>query len=136
MRDTTVLLGGAVAIRRCKTTRLLPTAMVGAASIGGLCSGIGVCAPPPDRVEKEIVVTAMRPEDAVLAAKVMAGLQQNPYIFADHVTVTAENGVLRVGGVVQDLSELYAILRVARRLAGTRRVVNEIDFQPNDDDGN
>ncbi len=110
--------------------------MLGAASVGSLCSGIALCAPPPERLEKEIVVTATRPQDAELAAKVTTALKQNPYLFADHVTVTAENGVVRVGGVVQDLPDLYAILRLARRIAGKGRIVNEIAYQPNDDDGN
>ena len=44
--------------------------MLGAASVGSLCSGIALCAPPPERLEKEIVVTATRPQDAELAAKV------------------------------------------------------------------
>jgi osmotically-inducible protein OsmY len=82
------------------------------------------------------VVTGTRPADAAMAARVVTALQQSPYILADHVTVTVEGGRVRVGGVVQDLSDLYAILRVARRIAGTRRVVNEIDYQPVDDDGN
>jgi hypothetical protein len=125
-----------VAIRHGRTTRLLLTAALGAASVGGLASGSALCAPPPERLEKEIVVTATRPVDAALAAEVTTALQQNPYIFADHVIVTAENGVVRVEGVVQDLSELYAILRLARRTAGKGRVVNEIDYQPVDDDGN
>ena len=77
---------------------------------------------------------ASRQADAELAAKVAAALQQNPYIFTDHVTVTAVNGIVKVGGVVRDLPDLYAILRLARRLAGTRRVVNEIDYQPVDED--
>ncbi|MGC1387043.1 MAG: BON domain-containing protein [Steroidobacteraceae bacterium] len=116
--------------------RLLPAVTLGAASVGSLCSGIALCAPPPETLEKEIVVTATRPQDAELAAKVTTAFKQRPYLFADHVTVTAENGVVRVGGVVQDLPDLYAILRLARRIAGKGRVVNEIDYQPNDDDGN
>jgi BON domain len=116
--------------------RLLPAATLGAACMGGLGAGIALCAPPPQRLEKEIVVTATRPEDAVLAAKATAALEQSPYLFADHITVTAENGVVRVGGVVQDLPDLYAVLRIVRRIAGRARVVNEIDYQPNDDDGN
>jgi osmotically-inducible protein OsmY len=44
-----------------------------------------------------------------MAAQVATALQQSPYIFSDHVTVTAENGVVRVGGVVRDLADLYAI---------------------------
>jgi len=65
-----------------------------------------------------------------------AALKQNPYIFSDHVTVTAKNGVVRVAGVVNDLNDLLAILRVARRVAGKGRVVNEIEYQAVDDAGN
>ena len=83
----------------------------------------------------EIVVTAKRSDEA-MAAKVEAALKQNPYIFSDHVTVTAKNGVVRVAGVVNDLNDLLAILRVARRVAGKGRVVNEIEYQAVDDAGN
>ncbi len=63
-------------------------------------------------------------------------LQQDPYIFSDHVTVTTENGVVRLEGMVRDLSDLYQILRLARRIAGKGRVVNRIEYVPTDDDGN
>ena len=39
-------------------------------------------------------------------------------------------------GMVRDLSDPFAILRLARRIAGEGRVVNEIEFVPIDDDGN
>ena len=71
-----------------------------------------------------------------MAAKVATALQQDPYIFSDHVTVTAENGVVRLEGMVRDLSDLYAMLRLARRIAGKGRVVNQIEFVPIDIDGN
>jgi len=119
-----------------KLTRLLPVAIPGAALIGGLYSGSVLGGPQPERLESEIVVTARRLEDAALAARMLSVLAQDPYLFADHVSVSAESGVVRVSGVVQDLPDLYAILRLARRIAGTRRVVNEIVYQPNDDDGN
>jgi len=80
----------------------------------------------------EIVVTAKRSDEA-MAAKVEAALK---HIFSDHVTVTAKNGVVRVAGVVNDLNDLLAILRVARRVAGKGRVVNEIEYQAVDDAGN
>ena len=83
----------------------------------------------------EIVVTAKRLDEA-LAAKVEAALKQNPYIFSDHITVTAKNGVVTIRGVVNDLNDLLAILRIARRVAGKGRVVNEIEFQAVDDAGN
>jgi osmotically-inducible protein OsmY len=74
--------------------------------------------------------------DEALAEKVSTAIAQDPYIFSDHVSVSVKDGVVRVGGVVRDVSDLLAILRLARRVAGTGRVVNEIDFQPVDDDGN
>ena len=100
----------------------------------GWLPGMAISAPEP--MQREIVVTAARPSDAALAAEVATALEQDPYIFSDHVTVTAENGVVRVGGLVRELSDLLAILRLARRIAGKRRVVNEIQFDPVDDDGN
>lgn len=55
---------------------------------------------------------------------------------ADHVMVIVENGMVRVGGLVRDLSDLFAILRTARRIAGARQIVDEIEYMPVDDDGN
>jgi osmotically-inducible protein OsmY len=85
---------------------------------------------------QQIVVTATRESDAILAESVTAALQQDSFIFSDHLSVTAENGVVRVQGVVRDLSDLLAILRIARRNAGKGRVIDEIEYIPIDDDGN
>jgi len=92
---------------------------------------------PPDRDEQthdEVVVTAERPSDAQVTRRVMAALQQDPYVFADHVTVTTENGVVRLEGVMTDLHDMLRVLRLARRIAGKGRVVNKIEFAPSDDD--
>ncbi len=66
----------------------------------------------------------------------MTALRQDRYIFGDHVTVITENGVVRLEGIVSDLSDLYRIVRLARRIAGKGRVVNRIEYVPTDDDGN
>jgi BON domain len=102
----------------------------------GLCPVSAVCAPPPREMQQEIVVTAARPSDEALAGRVTAALQHDPCIFSDHVSVKAEHGVVRIAGVVRDLSDLLAILQIARRSAGKGRVVNEIEYIPIDDDGN
>jgi osmotically-inducible protein OsmY len=86
-------------------------------------------------MQTEIVVTARRLDEA-MAARVEAALKENPYIFSDHVTVTATNGVVRLTGLVRERNDLLAILRVARRIAGKGRVIDDIEFRPNDDDGN
>jgi osmotically-inducible protein OsmY len=76
----------------------------------------------------EVVITGTRESDAVLVAKVEQALQKDPYLFVSHISVSAENGVLRVEGVVQDPFDMLQVLRLARRAAGKRRVINEIEF--------
>ena len=126
-----------MAIAHCVTRGPLLAGTLGVVAFGAPCAALS--APPSNATSgeelREIVVTAKRSDEA-LAAKVEAALKQNPYIFSDHVTVTAKDGVVRVGGVVNDLFDLLAILRVARRMAGGRRVVNEIEYQAPDDAGN
>jgi osmotically-inducible protein OsmY len=92
---------------------------------------------PPDpgkQVRDEVVVTAERPTDAQITRKVMTAIQQNPYIFADHITVTTENGVVKLEGVITDLHDLLNVIRIARRAAGKRRLVNNIEYLPLDSD--
>jgi osmotically-inducible protein OsmY len=84
----------------------------------------------PGEIKDEVVVTAARQSDAVIAAKVTAAVQQDPYIFGDHITVTVENGAVRLNGIVNDLSDLHRVLRLARRIAGKRHVIDNLDLMP------
>ena len=70
-----------------------------------------VCAPPGEEMQREIVVTAPRPSDEALAAESDGRPAAGSLHLQRSVTVTAENGVVRVAGVVRDLSDLLAILR-------------------------
>jgi osmotically-inducible protein OsmY len=78
---------------------------------------------------QEVVVTASRQQDEALTAKVVQALQDDPYVFADHISIQTENGIVRVTGVVTDVSDLHRTLFLARRIAGRRRVVNELELQ-------
>jgi osmotically-inducible protein OsmY len=62
-------------------------------------------------------------------------LTNDPYIFAKHITVTTENGVVRVEGIVQDTGERLRILDLARKTPGARRVVIALELVDNDPDG-
>jgi osmotically-inducible protein OsmY len=84
---------------------------------------------------QEIVISADRLADEALTAKVAEVLQEDPYIFGDHVTVTARNGVVTVEGIVGDTGERFHILRLCRRIPGTRRVVDAMEVVNNDADG-
>jgi osmotically-inducible protein OsmY len=118
-----------VHIARCVTKGPLLAGTLGVAAFGAALS-----ASPPDRLP-QVVVTAQA-SDAAMAAKVEAAIAKDPYIMSDHITVTVTNGVVKVGGKVRgDVADLLAILRVARRVAGKARVVNQIDFEPAGDDG-
>lgn len=114
----------------------LPAGTLGVAVVCLLSCTVALSASPAGETQREIVVTAPRMSDEALTARVTRAVRENPYVLSDHVTVTTENGIVRVGGLVRDLPDLIAILRIARRIAGMSRVVNEIEYMPVDDDGN
>jgi osmotically-inducible protein OsmY len=82
----------------------------------------------------EIIVTAARQDEAI-TARVVEVLEDDPYVFADHVVVSTRNGVVRVEGIVGDTGERFRILRLCRRIPGTRRVVDALEVMSNDPDG-
>jgi osmotically-inducible protein OsmY len=81
-----------------------------------------------DAVPPEVIVSATRLEDEALTAKVLQVLKDDPYVFADHISVVTENGVVRLQGFATDAHELRRALFLARRAAGKRRVLNEVEF--------
>jgi osmotically-inducible protein OsmY len=112
--------------------------LVAALGVAALAARPSAPAQPPggSRSEtQEIIITAARVADEVLTAKVVQVLQSDPYVFSDHVTVTTQNGVVRVEGIVGDTGERFRILRLCRKIPGTRRVVDELEVVNNDPDG-
>jgi hypothetical protein len=89
---------------------------------------LGASASSAHETHPEVVITGTRESDAVVVAKVERALERDPYLFVSHISVSAENGVLRLEGVVQDPFDMLQVLRLARRAAGKRRVINEIEF--------
>lgn len=80
-----------------------------------------------------IVVTAKRlPEpvaDKELANRVEVALHNDPYFYDEHVTVTVNNGVATLQGMVFDEWDLRQAVRLARRAAGVKRVVNDLEIK-------
>jgi osmotically-inducible protein OsmY len=116
-------------LRHNQSGLLLATTLGGAA----LSAWTAIAQAPPvalrDEVPREeVTISASRETDAVLTAKVEQALHDDPYIFADHMNVVAENGIVRLRGVAVDVSDLRQALALARRIAGRRRVVNEIEL--------
>lgn len=83
----------------------------------------------------EVIIQAGRQVDERVTQKVQETLLNDPMVYAEHVTVTTENGVVRLEGIVQDTGELFRILDLARKTAGARRVVDAMEILHNDPDG-
>jgi osmotically-inducible protein OsmY len=76
----------------------------------------------------DVVITATREADAELTAKVTQALQDDPYLFVPHIDVVTENGVVKLQGIATDPAELRHALRLARRAARGRRVVDAVEL--------
>jgi hypothetical protein len=116
--------------RHGKSGSLLATAL-GVAALS-LCR-ISPAQAPPTRLREEpprpeVTVTASRETDAILTAKVEQALQDDRYLFSAHMSVVTENGIVRLQGIAIDVSDLRRALFLARRIAGRRRVVNELEL--------
>ncbi len=124
------------AARQNQSGSLLATAL-GVAALSAWTTAVAQAptAPLHDEVPRpEITVSASRLSDAVLTARVEQALRDDPYIFAEHLSVVTDNGVVTLQGVAVDLSDLRRALSLARRIAGRRHVVNQIDLIPQDAD--
>jgi osmotically-inducible protein OsmY len=102
---------------------------LGVAAFGSLVP-VAMSAALAAEINGEIIVTADRMSDEATSEKVTTALQQDPYIFSDHVTVVTHNGVVRLKGTISDLSDLYMILKLARHIAGKGKVANELEYLP------
>ena len=85
-----------------------------------------------ESTQQEVIITGTRQADAALTAKVMTVLQDDPYVFAGHISVVTENGTVTLQGIALDPSDLRRALMLARRVAGRWRVVNKIELIPED----
>jgi osmotically-inducible protein OsmY len=84
---------------------------------------------------QEVIITATRERDAVLTAKVEQAFQDDPYLWAGHIEIVSRNGIVRLQGIAYDMDEIRRALTLARRVAGRRLVVDEIELILPGDDG-
>jgi osmotically-inducible protein OsmY len=73
--------------------------------------------------------------DAQVTSQVREVLRDDPWLYAEHITVTTQNGVVTVEGIVGDTGERFRILRLCRKIPGVRRVVDAMELFNNDPDG-
>jgi hypothetical protein len=87
-------------------------------------------APPAPEALDQIVVTGRRIQlDEEVAMHVKAALRANPYLLDDHVTVTTHNGIVTLRGIALDYLDVTRMKRIAKRIPGVKRVVDDIDVR-------
>jgi osmotically-inducible protein OsmY len=80
---------------------------------------------------------AQRQTDRETAARVQAALNADKQLYANHITVRADNGVVRLSGYVWDPPDITEAKSVAELVEGVSGVVNDLELQRNgiDDSG-
>jgi len=84
--------------------------------------GIVACSTAPPRSEAE------RAADAAIAAQVEAALRGDPSLYAQHIVVAVDRGVVRLGGLVWSDEELQLASRDAASVSGVRTVVSDMEL--------
>lgn len=87
------------------------------------------------RLEEVLIQAKRQVADEQVTQQVQRTLTDDPWIYAEHITVTTQNGVVRVEGFVGDTGERFRILRLCRKIPGARRVVDALEVVSNDPDG-
>ena len=81
------------------------------------------CSTTPHRTAAE------READREIAAQVSSALNADSRIYARHIDVRAENGVVHLGGYVWNDKDLYEAKRIAATVPGVKDVVNDMELQ-------
>jgi osmotically-inducible protein OsmY len=81
----------------------------------------------------EIIVTSRKiiPDEEV-STQVVFALHSDLYVDDMHVTVTTKDGIVTLHGFVQDAWDLLALRRIAKKVAGAKKVVNDVELMLND----
>lgn len=60
--------------------------------------------------------------------RVQAALHSDPYFYDEHVTVSVENGNVVLRGFVSSSWDLLDAIRIARKAAGDRQVIDDLEI--------
>jgi osmotically-inducible protein OsmY len=98
-----------------------------AVAVAALC-GVAACASGPRRTTEQVQA------DKATAERVEAALNADKTLYARHISVHADNGVVRLTGYVWDSSDLEAATLIAEGVQGVTAVVNNLELNRNGND--
>jgi osmotically-inducible protein OsmY len=99
-----------------------PTGALPAAIILVSAYVVVACATPPPRSAAE------RAGDAVIAAQVEAALLADPTVYARHIDVAVDRGVVRLGGYVWSVQDLRLARQDAASVVGVKTVQMDLEL--------
>jgi osmotically-inducible protein OsmY len=95
-----------------------------AVAVAVLC-GVAACASGPRKTDAQLQ------EDKATAERVETALSTDKVLYAKHIFVHAENGVVRLTGYVWDPSDLEQATLIVEGVPGVTRVVNNLELNRN-----
>jgi osmotically-inducible protein OsmY len=97
------------------------------AVVAALCAA---CASGPPKTDAQLQA------DKVTADRVEAALSADRTLYAKHIFVHADSGVVHLTGYVWDRPDFDQAASIAESVPGVTRVVNDLEFQRNGSDNN
>jgi len=96
-------------------------------AVAVLC-GVAACASGPRKTDAQLQA------DKETAERVETALNADKTLYAKHISVRADNGVVRLTGYVWSTSDLQAAALIAEGVQGVTGVVNELELNRNGND--
>jgi osmotically-inducible protein OsmY len=93
-------------------------------AVAVLC-GVAACASGPRKTDAQLQV------DKETAARVETALNADKTLYAKHISVHADNGVVRLTGYIWDPSDFQTATLIAEGVPGVTGVVNNLELNRN-----
>ena len=108
-------------------------AVLSVAALGAISARAENGDAPADTRLDTIVVTAKKQVEPVadeqVKRQVETALYSDAFFYDEHVSVTIKNGVVTLHGIVFDDWDLRSAMRIAKRMPGVKKVVNDLDIK-------
>lgn len=93
-------------------------------AVAVLC-GVAACASGPPKTD------AQRQADKETAERVETALSSDKVLYAKHIFVRADNGVVRLSGYVWEPSDFQLAIAIAENVPGVTQVVSDLELNRN-----
>jgi osmotically-inducible protein OsmY len=100
------------------TQRMVTTAL----AVAVVCSALACSSTPRKTSEQQLA-------DRETATRVQSALNADSTLYARHISVQADNGVVHLGGYVWSNDDLYQAQHIAETVPGVTQVVDEMELE-------